>query len=55
MRDLEEPPFEPVDRCPVCAGAVDVESEDPLEEFCIEFNCEYYRAEVAGGGVTIER
>ena len=52
--EREEPPLEPREQCPKCGGSVEVESEDPLEEYCIEFNCEYYRAARFGGGVIRE-
>jgi len=56
VRALEERPFEPVDRCPSCGGSVMVESEDPLEEHCLDVtHCDYYRAEKASGGVILER
>lgn len=56
MRALEERPFEPVDRCPSRGGSVMVESEDPLEEHCLDVtHCDYYRAEKASGGVILER
>lgn len=35
----------PRERCPFCASLIMVESKNPLEEFCIEGQCEYYRAE----------
>lgn len=37
----------PRDYCPKCTGPVMTESEDPLEEYCLE--CGYYRAEGANG------
>lgn len=44
----------PREACPDCGGTVEVASADPLEEYGIEPGCDYYRAEVAGGGVVRE-
>lgn len=33
---------EPADSCPFCDGPLMVESEDPLEQFCLDCDfCEY--------------
>lgn len=37
--------LEPRDRCPDCDSLLEHESIDPLEEFCIEPGCGYYRTE----------
>jgi len=41
------------ERCPKCGESLVHESRDPLEEFCIGFGCDYYRAE-GGNGVIRE-
>lgn len=47
--------IEPAQSCPKCgAREIMVESADPLEEFCLNHPCDYYRAELAGGGVVRE-
>jgi hypothetical protein len=51
----QEPPLEPAEECPVCGGSVEHESVDPLEEYCIEYQCDYYRAAKFGGGVILEQ
>lgn len=37
--------MEPRERCPKCNELLMHESKDPLEEYCINFPCDYYRAE----------
>lgn len=37
------------ERCPDCSSLLVVESEYPLEIYCIEPGCDYYRADGAGG------
>jgi hypothetical protein len=49
MSDLE-----PRERCPYCDSLLDHAGKDPLEEYCIEPACDYYRAEAANGGVIRE-
>ena len=39
---------EPRERCPNCGELLVVESEEPLEEYCINMPCDYYRAEGVG-------
>lgn len=41
--------LEPREQCPKCGANVVTESKDPLEEYCIDFNCDYYRAAGCGG------
>lgn len=53
--DTADQNLEPRERCPVCGELLVVESEDPLEEYCTNHPCDYYRAELAGGGVREER
>lgn len=43
--------LEPRERCPDCSELLVVESEDPLEEYCINPACGYYRAADGNGGV----
>lgn len=45
--------IEPRDDCPVCGSSVEQVSVTPLEEHCMEFTCDYYRAE-AGDDVILE-
>lgn len=44
----------PRESCPKCSGSVVVESEEPLEEYCIEPGCDYYRAKGGRTGVIRE-
>jgi hypothetical protein len=37
--------LQPRERCPKCASLVYHASIDPLEEFCFEPGCDYYRAD----------
>lgn len=39
----------PRERCPDCDELLVTESADPLEEYCINPACGYYRAEGADG------
>lgn len=43
------PVTEARERCPKCGDLLVVESEDPLEEFCINGPCDYYRADGLNG------
>jgi hypothetical protein len=46
--------LQPRERCPRCSSLLSHESRDPLEEFCIEPACDYYRAEGTDGTVLRE-
>lgn len=47
--------LEPREICPKCgAREIVVESKDPLEEFCINHPCDYYRAAGGRNGVIRE-
>lgn len=46
--------LQPRERCPKCGGSILVESTDPLEEYCLNHPCDYYRAEGSEGGVIRE-
>lgn len=39
---------EPRERCPNCGDLLEHASRDPLEEYCINPVCGYYRAESGG-------
>lgn len=52
--DDSEKNLQPRDRCPDCGGAVHTESVDPLEEYCLNYPCEYYRAAGGPDGVIRE-
>lgn len=43
--------LQPRERCPRCSSLLSHESTDPLEEFCIEPGCDYYRAKGVDGTV----
>lgn len=45
--------LQPREHCPKCGESLVVESETPLEEFCINVPCDYYRA-AGGDGVIRE-
>jgi len=47
VRTCEKPI--PRNRCPDCNSQLMVESKDPLEEYCIDGACQYYRAQTLGG------
>jgi len=49
MSNSSEESLEPRECCPKCGGSVEVESADPLEEYCINHPCDYYRAEGLDG------
>lgn len=46
--------LQPRDRCPECGELVELVSVDPLEEHCIGFACNYYRALGVDGTVIRE-
>jgi hypothetical protein len=46
--------IEPRERCPKCDALLMHESTDPLEEYCIDGPCDYYRAEIGDGEVIRE-
>lgn len=53
--DYEGESLQPREVCPKCgAREIVVENADPLEEYCINHPCDYYRAEAAGAGVIRE-
>lgn len=37
------------ERCPKCDALLYHESQHPLEEYCIDGPCDYYRAEIDDG------
>ena len=41
--------LQPRERCPKCSGPVEQVSDDPLEEFCLNAPCDYYRATTVNG------
>lgn len=46
--------LQPRERCPNCSSSLVHESKEPLEEYCIEPGCKYYRAEGVDGTVIRE-
>lgn len=50
----ENPELEPRETCPKCGSTLVTESEDPLEEYCINHPCDYYRAAGGRSGVIRE-
>jgi uncharacterized protein with PIN domain len=49
--DLTAGDLQPQERCPTCGGAVEHVSREPLEEFCSNVPCDYYRAKGMDGEV----
>lgn len=54
MSDTQIGTPEPRERCPKCDAFLYHESWRPLEEYCINGPCDYYRAEVGDGEVVRE-
>lgn len=51
---MSETDLKPRERCPKCGELLVTESEEPLEEYCINQPCDYYRAAGGRNGVIRE-